>query len=579
MACGNPENTMDNIMRIAEARGLLVLGTCLLAGASASPPAEAAEPAPAKVRLAVLVVVDQLRGDMLLRWDRLFGDRGFRRLAREGAWHPNCYYPYASTFTGAGHASLATGCDPRVHGIIGNDWYDRNSGESLNAARSLDERTVPALPVKDPKAKPTGSGSPHFLLAPTVADMLKEATKGKGKVVAVSVKDRSAVLPGGKRPDACYWMDPKSGLFVTSTYYRASVHPWVDEFNRARPADRWFGKTWQRLRDDLDYDLHTGPDEMEGEGRGYKQGFAFPHPFADKLGEDYYEGVANSPFGNTLLLELAKKAIAAERLGKDDVPDLLTLSFSSNDLIGHTWGPDSHELLDATLRTDRDLMDLLKFLDVQVGKGQYAVVLSADHGVCPTPEVARLQGKLGGRTDPKLFLRRADDFLERKYGKSPVACTEALVNHDIYLGQTWLKAQKLNQEEVEKTVAAWATEQPEVMAAYTRTELLKGVAKGDALGEQVRRSFHPERSGDVTVILKPYHMFWSPFKLGTTHGAAHDYDRHVPLLAMGPGVRPGVNQEAVTPQAAAAILARFLGIQPPKSADAPLPASLFGRPE
>ena len=569
-------------MRTAESRGLIVMGACLLAGLGAGAPGKRVEPAgpaapPGKVRLAVMIVVDQLRGDLLVRWDRLFGARGFHRLEREGAWFQNCYYPYASTITAAGHASLSTGRYPRDHGIVGNDWYDRDSGKTVNAARSLDEQTVPPQP-RDPKKKPTGSGSPHFLLTPTVADGLKEATKNRARVVALSMKDRSAILPGGKHPNACYWMDSKTGQFVTSTYYRAKPHAWVAEFNRERPAERWFGKKWNRLRDDLDYDEHTGPDEMEGEGRGYRQGFAFPHPFADKLGETFYEGVANSPFGNAILLELAKKAIVAEQLGKRDVPDLLTLSFSSNDLIGHTWGPDSHEVMDVTLRTDRDLADLLGFLDEQVGKGAYAVVLSADHGVSPTPEIARLLGKEGGRVDPKLFLRRADTFLERKYGKSKVACVETLTNHDLYLGQTWLKASGVKQADAEKALAEWAKEQDEVRTAYTRTELMNGPPKDDELGEEVWRSFHPERSGDVVVILKPFYMFWSPFQLGTTHGTANDYDRHVPLLVFGPGVQGGGHREPVTPLAAAAILSRFLGIDPPKKCEAPIPETLFSRP-
>ncbi len=558
-------------MRIAT--GLALLGVFFLSFS----PARADDRPP--VRLAVLIVVDQLRGDLLVRWDRLFGDRGFRRLEREGAWYQDCHYPYAGTLTAPGHTSLVTGCCPDVHGIVANEWYDRAQGDAVSAARSADERNVPIRPVKDPKKKPSPGGSPHYLLVPTVADVLKDATKGKGKVVSLSIKDRSAILPGGRRPYACYWMEPLTGQFVTSTYYRSRVHSWVEEYNRGHPADRWLGKKWHRLRTDLNYDLHAGPDAMEGEGKGYRQGFTFPHSFDDELGEDYYDGVANSPFGNTLLLDLAKSAIVAEELGKDDVPDLLVLSFSSNDLVGHCWGPDSHELLDVTLRTDRDLMQLLTFLDQKVGRGKYAVVLSADHGVCPLPEVAKLQGKQGGRVDPKAFRQRADDFLKKKYGKHPAPYAEALFDHHIYLNHDWLKAEGLKQEEVEKTLAAWAREQPEVQAVYTRTELLRGVARDDALGVKVKRSFHPERSGDVVVILKPYWMFWSPFKLGTTHGTANDYDSHVPLLVLGPGVKPGVHREAVTPLSAAAVLSHFLGIAPPKCAISGVPDDLFGKGE
>src|SRR5262249_26087015 len=203
-----------------------------------------------------------------------------------------------------------------------------------------------------------------------------------------------------------------------------------------------------------------------------------------------YEAVANSPHGNTLLLEIAKRAVVAEQLGQDDTPDLLCLSLSSNDLVGHCWGPDSHEVLDVTLRTDRIIKELLDFLDTRVGKGRYALVLSADHGVCPTPEMARKQGKLGGRIDPKRFLLAADDFLEEKYGKTNLWSIEALTNHDFYLNRAWLKSQKLQAAEVEKALAGWVKELPMVQAVYTRTELLRGLPRDDKVGQKVLLSFH-----------------------------------------------------------------------------------------
>jgi predicted AlkP superfamily pyrophosphatase or phosphodiesterase len=569
-------------MRGTEACGLGLLGFCFLVGLNRFGPPDPPQKQPATphVRLAVLIVVDQLRGDFLTRWDRLFGDRGFRRLEREGTWFQNCYYPYASTYTAAGHTSVATGCSPRTHGIIGNDWYDRDTGEVVSAAGALDVREVPYIESKGTSKKPVFGGSPHHIRVETLADALKEATRGKGKVVVLSLKDRAAVPMGGKHPDACYWLHSRSGMFVTSTYYRARLHPWVEEFNRARPADRWLGSQWERLRDDLDYDLHATIDDVDGEGTGFAQGRTFPHPFADKPTDKFYEAVVNSPFGNTLLVDLAMNAVEAESLGQDDVPDLLALSFSSNDVVGHCWGPDSHEALDVTLRTDRELQRLLLFLDDKVGKGNYVVALTADHGVCPLAEVARAQGHKAGRLEPRLMVRKAEDYLQRKYGKSSAPAVEMLVLHDLYLGQTWLRAKGLKREEVEKELAAWAREQPQVEAAYTRTELMHPAREeDDILRRRVRRSFDAERNGDVIVVLKPYHYFWDYFKGGTTHGSPHDYDRHVPLLVMGPGVRGGVSKEEVTPQSAAVILAKLLGIQPPASAEVGVPKGLFkGQP-
>ena len=326
-----------------------------------------------KPKLVVLVVFDQMRGDYVVKWHDLFGEGGFKRLKSAGAWFDACHYPYANTMTGPGHSSMLTGCCADAHGIVGNEWYDANRSLVVNCSESDRYTRVPAPakkadptpdePKKDkdePKEevikktkKEKGSGSPDRILAPTVADALKAATGGKGKVMGLSFKDRSAVLPCGPKADAVYWFDGTDGLVVTSTFYREAVHDWVGAFNESRVADKWFGKDWAKLRDDIDYETYSGPDDAAGEGKGFKQGVAFPHPTdggAKKLGRGYYEALYNSPYGNDLLLELVKAGVKGMDLGKDDVPDLLSVSFSSNDMIGHTWGPDSQEVLDVTLR-------------------------------------------------------------------------------------------------------------------------------------------------------------------------------------------------------------------------------------
>src|SRR5262249_48877149 len=230
-----------------------------------------------------------------------------------------------------GHATLATGCPPCKHGVIANDWYDRGVGEPVYCAGSERYELVPPRPLAKKKTKQI-AGTPERLLAPTLADALKAATHNKAKVVSLSLKDRSAALPGGRRPDACYWFSTTSGSFVTSTYYRARLHPWVAKYNATRPADRWFGKPWTRLTSDLDYAKYSGPDDVAGEGKGYDQGRTFPHPMgksAKKPGKEYYNALYVTPFGNDLLLGLVKEAVVAEGLGTRDVPDLLCVSFSS----------------------------------------------------------------------------------------------------------------------------------------------------------------------------------------------------------------------------------------------------------
>jgi predicted AlkP superfamily pyrophosphatase or phosphodiesterase len=571
----------------------------LLALALAWPSPVPADPAQkaGTMRLAVLVVFDQMRGDYLTRWDELFGDDGFHRLEKDGAWFQNCHYPYAMTVTGAGHSSLATGTSAYKHGIVANEWHDRAEGESVYCATGKRYQRVPPAEKmdrkEDKKQKERDAGSPERLLSPTLGDALKEATGGKARIVALSLKDRSAVLPGGRRPDACYWLDTADGTIVTSTYYRDRVHPWVEEFNRHKGVDRfnrrmgvdrYFGRAWTRLRTDLDYARYSGPDDAPGEGTGYGQGVTFPHAMdggLKKPGKKYYDALYQSPFGNELLLDLVRRAIDAEQLGSRDTPDLLTISFSCNDPIGHCWGPDSQEVLDVTLRADRIVKELLAVLDAKVGKGRYVLTLAADHGVCPLPEASRARGREAERLEPTLMRKQAEDFLQETFGKKDEAKTrwiEAFVNQNFYLDRAALKAAKVDAARVEKELARWAKDRPGIQAAYTRTQLLKGVDAKDEVGQRVRRSFHPERSGDVLLVLKPYYLM-TTWLTGTMHGTPHPYDTHVPLLAYGPGIRGGVRKDAVTPQAGVAILAHALGIKPPRDAEAPVPEKLFADQE
>ncbi len=547
---------------------------------TASPSADDATVA-RRPRLAVLVIFDQLRGDYLQRWQAQFGDDGFRRLLKDGAWFQNCHYPYAHTVTAAGHASVATGCAPAVHGIVGNEWLDRVTGESVGCVETNRwQRVPPPAPGIKLSKKPTGV-SPERMLAPALGDALKEGTGGRGRVVSLSFKDRSAALPAGKRPDACYWLDATSGLMVTSTYYRDTLHPWVAAFNRARPADRWFGKSWDRLRPDLDYDALSGPDDVKGEGIGAAQGRTFPHPMAS-LGSSkaplapYYLSLYNSPFGNELLLEMVKRAIDAEHLGGNDTPDLLCVSFSSNDPIGHIWGPDSQEVFDATLRSDLIMRDLLTCLDAKVGKGRYVLALTADHGMCPLPEVSQAQGKEAVRLSPSLLRSQAEEYLATRFHKQDAKAVfiAGAADEDIYLKQSTIQSLGLVPAEVERALADWLKQQPGVLTAYTRTQLLAGLPADDALGQTLRRSYYAERSGDVLFVLKPYHLC-VPLLTGSAHGSPHAYDTHVPLLVYGAGVQPGVRQERVTPLAVPVILSRALGIRPPARAQADVPDKLL----
>ena len=288
----------------------------------------AREPAPPSPKLVVLVVFDQLRADYLVRWRDLFDDGGFRRLEKEGAWFQNCRYPYAFTYTGPGHASIITGANPDRHGVIGDYWLDRNTGKDIDCAVTGRYEAVPIG-----QAAGNGGSSPDALRVESVPDVLKRTRGADSRVVSLSLKDRSAVLLSGKKPDTCYWLDLWSGQFMTSTYYRNSLHPWLADFNSAKPADRWFGRAWTKLKPELDYARHSGPDDFAAEDRAWFQGRTFPHPTTgglEKPGRDYYGAVGCSPYGNELLLSLVQRAIDAERLSRHAARELEAPGFWRN---------------------------------------------------------------------------------------------------------------------------------------------------------------------------------------------------------------------------------------------------------
>lgn len=555
-----------------------------------------------KVKLAVVIYFDQMRGDFLEKWQPLFGDGGFKRLQDEGAWFVDCHYPYGTTTTGPGHASVLAGCSGDKHGIINNNWYDRESAKTIYCAASQRYDLVPAPtdvappdPTKPPPAK-KDAGNPDRFLGETLADVMKE-TNSRSKVFGLSIKDRSAIFPVGRKPDGAYWF---AGRFLTSSYYRDSVPPWVDQFNKSGLADSFYGTDWTYSRPDEEYLKHCGPDDGPGEGKGKGQGIKFPHPTTggkDKLGPEYYGALVNSPYGNDLLLAFTKECITAEQLGQDDAPDLLTVSFSSNDLIGHSWGPDSHEVFDVTLRSDALMRDFLSFLDEKVGKGKYVVLVTADHGICPNPEVSAAQGKDAKRISPTKLLVGAEKALRDAYGKPTDDATDPVDAEDkkddgkvvetkdrnlwieavsaphVYLNLRRIKAANLSEDAVAETLAVWVCKQPGVFRAFTRKQLMDTAPTDDPTLTQMRRSYHPERGGNVAIVLKPLYLLDS-YTTGTSHGSPHSYDTHTPFLVYGPGVEGGKRTEKVTPQHGASVIAQFLGVRPPKNNEYTVPATL-----
>ncbi len=529
-------------------------------------------------RLVVVVVFDQMRGDYLTRWPGLFDTAGFEKVKRDGVWYSNARLPYGCSATGPGHASIGTGAPPAVHGIVENTWYDRRTGRGVYCASDAGFSRIPR-PTAD--SKETGGLSPARLLVPGVAARLKAVEGANARVFSLSLKDRAAVLMAGRCPDAgVYCFDSAVGHFHTSSYYRTDLPEWVSRFNKTRdtsPADVWFSQRWDRL---LPTERYAGRDDVESEGRGVNgMGHTFPHPLKGKLpdpAKGFYDAVETSPFGNQLLWEFAKECLTAEGLGRRGTKDLLYLSFSSNDLIGHAWGPDSHEVQDVTARSDRLLADVIRHLDETVGRENYTLVVTADHGVCPLPELT----PGAERFEPAAELARLAEALDHTFGPlggkpgSPDLWLRTVNYPDLYVSDALLAEEGKSRADVERYIAEWVGHRPHMLAALPRS-LLAGPPLTDPLARRVQLGWHPDRSGDVVMVHQPYLL---PGKNTggysvAGHGSPHDYDTHVPLMAFGAGVPMlGARPEPTSSLAVAAIVCRALGIDPPAEAKEPLPA-------
>jgi arylsulfatase A-like enzyme len=485
----------------------------------------------ADIKLVLLVAVDQFRYDYLTRFRAEYAG-GFSKLLVRGATFTQAYLDHYPTVTAVGHSTMLSGAIPAVSGIIGNDWYDRTAGATVTSVSDPDTQLVGA----------TGQGSsPRRLLVSTLGDEMKNAVahlpaEATPKVFGLSLKDRSAILPVGHRADAAYWFDTRTGAFITSTYYRAEPHSWAAQFNQAAPTDKFAARKWQFL------------DAASGTG----------HPMPDTPGAQLYSAVYGSPFGNELLKDFAVAALEGERLGQRSATDLLSVSFSSNDAVGHTYGPDSPEVRDIAVRTDRVVGELLARVDALVGLDRTLVAFTTDHGVAPMPEVQQQRKLPGGRMKSEELFGPIAAALTSKYGEGKwilaTAGTAPYLNHSL------IAEKGLDPSEVRRVAAAAASVVPHVARVYTREQLLSGEVSADSIGRRVVRGYNLQRSGDLEIVLDPY---WLRASSGTTHGTPYSYDAHIPLVLMGPGVKPGAYSVTVALNDLAPTLATLLGIENP----------------
>lgn len=538
---------------------LLLLAACLLQLA------RAAEDQPT---LVVAISIDQFRGDYLSRFSRYFGEGGFNLFLKQGAHFANCHHAHSQTKTGPGHASMLTGVHADFHGIIGNDWVDRNSFEWISCVGDAAETIVGLPPPSGAQLpgvnNPRRGRSPRNLMAATVGDELKISRGGRPKVIGIANKDRGSILMTGRLADQAYFME--QGLMVSSTYYFKELPAWARDWNAAKKADAYFGQKWERLLPESEYACQ-GPDDAPGEDRTAAQlGATFPKIVTggeEAPGPRYYDAFENTPFSNEVIADFARAAIEHEQLGqRSGITDMLCISFSANDRIGHMYGPDSHEIMDNVVRMDRTLAELFAFIDQKVGLSRCTIVLTADHGAAPMPEHihAMRPDVPAGRINGGELLKTCEAALNEAFG--PLAENGRwLVRDDAWflIHPTALAEKKVASVDVQRVLRDALLKVDYVLAAYTREQLEKRDVR-DSFGEQALLSFNRERSGDVVFQVKPYYFSKAT---GTNHGSPHSYDTHVPLIWFGVGVKPGVYTERVHVADLAPTLSHILGLNAP----------------
>lgn len=479
-------------------------------------------------RLVVVITIDQFRGDYLERYRDQFGDGGFRLFLDHGAYFPNCNYNYANTRTAPGHATLFTGAYSNGHGISDNEWWDQKK-----------QRMVPA--VEDDAAKLVGvdgasaGASPHNLLADTLGDELKLATQGKARVFAISMKDRAAVLPGGFAADAAYWVDAKTGSWITSTYYRNDLPAWVQNFNSTRPAKFW--------------------DQEWKDSKGVVLRSTAHRP----SNESFVEVVGSTSLGNEYELAFAKELVLYENVGRGPATDLLSISLSPYDMLGHAVGPDAPELHQMALDLDRELADFFTFLGHQVGLADVWIALSADHGISPLPEQAKSlripaanlgAGKLADQINRELTARfspgHPTTYVKLDY---PLA----------WLDETPFMAAHVKESDAENAVGE-AMKHVGLRDFYTKSQLAEGEVPNTELGRKYLNSYSPQGSWYVMGVPEIYAVGSAK---GTDHASPYNYDTHVPLAFYGLPFHPGTYRKSVEPIDLAPTLASLLGVNAP----------------
>lgn len=507
-----------------------------------------------KPKIVVGIVVDQMRQEYFYKFQERYTEGGFKRLMKDGFMMKNAHYNYIPTYTGPGHASVYTGTTPATHGIIANDWYVRSLGRTMYCA---EDSTVTAVGGD----AENGKISPRNMYSTTISDELRFASNKRSKVVGIAIKDRGASLPAGHLGDA-YWFDNITGNFMTSTYYYDSLPTWVQKFNERKLAEKYSSKKWETLFPIETYKQSIADDNtFEGPFIGQEK-TVFPYDLPSLMENNGGLGIiAGTPYGNTLTLDMAYAAIEGERLGKRGETDLLAISFSSPDYIGHRFGPTSVELEDNYLRLDRELEQFFNFLDKEYGKDEYLVFLTADHAVADIVDYMLSENVPAGNFNTRYILTQMRGFSILKYGEGN--WISSFTNEQVFLNYDLAKEKGVDIEQMQRELAEFLLKFPGIKEVYTGTDM----RRMDYLtGKKslLQMGYNHKASGDLLLILEPAWLS-SSFK-GTTHGTGYTYDTHVPIVFMGWNVPHGESSKYVTVTDIAPTLSMMLDIRLPNGA-------------
>jgi arylsulfatase A-like enzyme len=519
---------------------IIVVRQCLALALSAALilatiPASFASAYNAHPKLVVVIVIDQFRGDYLERYRDQFGEGGFRLFLDHGANFTDCNYDYANTRTAPGHATLFTGAYSNGHGIVANEWWDPKKKKMVTSVEDDDTKLVGVTGGK-------AGVSPHNLLADTLGDELKLATQGHAHVFSLSLKDRAAVLPGGFAADAAYWIDPKSGAWITSTYYRPDLPQWAQEFNTGNRAAKYWDRDWDSKGEVLRSTAH--------------------HKSKDGSDAGFYEVVGSTPFANEYELEFAKELVVFENLGAGPATDLLAISLSANDILGHQVGPDSPEMAAMALALDHDLADFFNFLGHRVGLANVWIALSADHGISALPDAAKKLRIPAANLDAPKLEAQINSALTAKFSPGRSATYIKLDYPVAWLNQDAFAAVRVKEHDAEAAVGE-AMKQAGLRDYYTKSQLAEGEVPANALGKKFLNSYSTEGGWYVMGVPEIYTVGSAK---GTDHASPYTYDTHVPLAFYGLPFRPGTYRTHAEPVDLAVTLASLLGINAPTHA-------------